>query len=140
MSTVDDLRAKIKKRHEQEMERELKSVERLNNAGILNDLEILRPYLSPPNLALNGDSSGASKVIPNAPKVGGGKRAGSMRVRVMNIITQSWASIDEISKSTGIDIKKVRGVVYQPKLKSSLETREINGKKEYRIKPKEGNQ
>jgi hypothetical protein len=127
MDTIDVLRLKIKKRHQEEMERELNALERLSDAGVLSDLEVLKQYLSQSLASTNGTASSQPIRFRET-------REGSMRGRVLKVITGSWASIGEIASATGIGVKKVRGVVYAPTLKSKIDSRENEGKKEYRLK------
>ena len=59
----------------------------------------------------------------------------SIRDKVLGIIGREWATVSEIVSRTDLTTKQVRGVLNSQLLADQIDRRDIEGKREYRLKP-----
>ncbi len=58
----------------------------------------------------------------------------SFKDQVLNAIREDWLTVTAIAETTGLTIKRVRGVVNAPNLKDGIEKKEVGGQTAYRLK------
>src|SRR5437588_733570 len=61
----------------------------------------------------------------------------SIRNRVLDVIKKDWASVQRIVDLSGLEARRVRGVINAPGLADRIERRGYRGAKEYRWKQEE---
>ena len=59
---------------------------------------------------------------------------GSFRDRVLAVIGNNWANVTKIQHETGLEIKRIRGVVNAPGVRDRIERRTVDGNAEYRLR------
>lgn len=115
-SIVDDLRRAIETKH----------------AEALHALETLRVYLDAPSLPEHkppaGQQASTGKRALQPPK-------GSIRERVLSILSQDYVPVRRVVENTGLATKQVRGVLTAQDVKDNIARKEVNGLTYYKYVP-----